>query len=168
VVNGIEACLDVTFDHPTIRPAFTGCEAVADVANRVLRAAIWSETVGMSTKVRFPNGLKNHSERFLYNPILDVGDAQRACLNPTSWFDFVDVRSAHRSWLKPSFLQGFSKSLVVSLGVLLEVLHGHAVASRRSTPDVLLDVPRGGSDPILLMEPRIQVKEPKGFVLFCP
>jgi hypothetical protein len=48
--------MDVTLHDPSIALAAVSCETCADRGDRILGASIRGETIGMMTKVRFPDG----------------------------------------------------------------------------------------------------------------
>jgi hypothetical protein len=116
-----------------------------NLGDRILCASIWAETIGVPTKVGFPYGFQNHTERLLYNPVADGRDTQWAHLNPTSRLDFPDVCSPRRLWLKPLGLKVFLAFLEVFLKVFLKVPHIHAITSCCLATSILSDMGLCGS-----------------------
>src|SRR5262249_34930093 len=76
VVDRIEVRRYVALDHPEELLAFGG--APEEIADRVHRAAVWSEPEGVLAKVRFEDRFQSHPNSFLNDPIPNGSDAQRA------------------------------------------------------------------------------------------
>ena len=78
VVDLVEACRDVPFQHPLIG---AGTEEV-DLGDRVLRPALRAEAVAARLEVRLEDRLEHQLEGGLHHPVPHGRDAETAALSP--------------------------------------------------------------------------------------
>jgi hypothetical protein len=162
MANRIEVGGNVPFDHPEVFLAFRGTPA--EIAESIHGAAVWAEAKGILTKIRFVDGLQNHAERFLYNPVSYGRDAQGAY--PA--VGFRNVYPPYRIRFEDARPEICGKLLEITLHSLIEGLHVYAVTSRRFTAGVLGDIIMSQSEPILIIEQMVEGIESMPFILFCP
>ena len=65
----------VAFDHPLVTGSTWSGEAVTQIGDGIIGASVRPESIGTIAKVGFPYGFKEHPQGFLYNPVVDGGDA---------------------------------------------------------------------------------------------
>jgi len=92
VVDGVEARRDVPLDDPVI-PLL---EVRPEVFDRIHRAPVGPEAVGILQEVRLEDGFEDHPNRLLYDPITNGRNAQRPLLSVR----FRNVHSPYRTCLE--------------------------------------------------------------------
>jgi hypothetical protein len=162
VVDGVKVRGDIPFDDSEEPLAFVNTPL--EVPDRVHRPTGWPEPKGIVTEIRLKDGLQNHPEGFLYNPVLDGRNPKRASLA----MGFRNVHPSHRVRFKRFRLQFLGELGLVGLQVFIPGCHGDAVATRGGTTRIASHMIMGQAEPIHVIEQVVQVKEPKFLVLCRP
>jgi hypothetical protein len=76
VVDPIEACLDVSLEHPVVFP--TRCSEIVDLGDGVLSPALRAETVRTRLEIRLEDRLEHQLERGLHDPVKGRRDPKAA------------------------------------------------------------------------------------------
>jgi hypothetical protein len=105
------------------------------------------------TKIRLEDGLQGHSERFLYNAILDGWYAQWAHVA----MRFRNVHPSDWIWFKRFRFQFFDEGLHVMFQPLIKDGHVYAITPGGSAAGVLFDIIMCESEPVPFMKQAVKI-----------
>jgi hypothetical protein len=92
VVDGVKVRGNISLNDPEVFPYFGGIRV--RFRNSIHRPPEWTESEGRLTEISLKERFQDHSRRFLYNPVPNGRDAQRASLS-------VGFRNVHPSdWVR--------------------------------------------------------------------